>query len=85
MPRFVMEFLMYHELLHADMPYAGHNPDFKARERFFQPSPEALEQALSGGIKPAEKTGIWRARADAFLSSFRKRWIFGHPGTRVLL
>jgi hypothetical protein len=84
-PRFVMEFLMYHELLHADMPYAGHNPDFKARERLFQPSPEALELALSDGIKPTACTGMWRARADVFLSSFQKRWIFGQPGTRVLL
>ena len=84
-PQFVMEFLMYHELLHADMPYAGHNPDFKARERLFHPSAEALEQALSSGIKPTAHTGIWRARADGFLSSFQKRWIFGRPGTRVLL
>lgn len=84
-PLFVMEFLMYHELLHADMPYAGHNPDFKARERLFQPSPEALENALNTGIKPAERTGIWRARADGFFSSFHKRWICGRPGTHVLL
>jgi hypothetical protein len=32
-PRFVVEFVLYHELLHGDMPSAGHNPDFRARER----------------------------------------------------
>lgn len=84
-PRFVMEFLMYHELLHADMPYAGHNPDFKARERLFVPSPEALDEALRSGIKPATTTGTWRARADGFFDTFQKRWIIGKPGTKLLM
>ncbi len=80
-PLFVMEFLMYHELLHADMPYAGHNPDFKARERLFQPSPAAMEQALGLGIKAGRAIGRWRAQATGFLSSFRNRWRFAQPGT----
>ncbi len=85
MPRFAMEFLMYHELLHADMPYAGHNPDFKARERLFVPSPEALDEALRSGIKPATTTGTWRARADGFLDTFQKRWVIGKPGLTMSL
>lgn len=76
-PLFVMEFLMYHELLHADMPYAGHNPDFKARERLFVPSPQALSEALERGIKPASTTGTWRARAISFLQTFQDSWVIG--------
>jgi hypothetical protein len=79
-PFFVMEFLMYHEMLHADMPYAGHNRDFRARERMFQPSEEALRQAANMGIKTASSVGIWRARADVFLNSFEKRWLISEPG-----
>jgi hypothetical protein len=84
-PRFVMEFLMYHELLHADMPYAGHNPDFKARERLFVPSSEALDEALRSGIKAATTTGAWRARADGFLDTFQNRWVVGKPGLKMAL
>ena len=32
-PLFVLEFLLYHKALHADMPNAGHNRDFRERER----------------------------------------------------
>jgi hypothetical protein len=84
-PLFVMEFILYHELLHADMPYAGHNADFKARERGFQPSAEALDRAIQEGIKPAATTGSWRARAYSFLHTFEKRWIIGEPGSQVRL
>jgi hypothetical protein len=84
-PRFVMEYLMYHELLHAAMPYAGHNPEFRARERLFVPSPEAMDEALRSGIKPATTTGTWRARADGFLDTFQKRWIIGKPGAKMLM
>lgn len=84
-PRFVMEYLMYHELLHAAMPYAGHNPEFRARERLFVPSPEASAEALRSGIKPATTTGVWRARADGFLDTFQKRWIIGKPGATMLI
>lgn len=76
---------MYHELLHAAMPYAGHNPEFRARERLFVPSSEALDEALCCGIKPAKTTGVWRARADGFLDTFQKRWIIGQPGTTMVI
>jgi len=84
-PLFVMELLMYHELLHADMPYAGHNPDFKARERLFQPSAEAVEDAARRGVKPGAGPGTWRARSLGFLHTFQKRWIIGEPGSETSL
>lgn len=71
-PMFVLEFLMYHELLHADMPSAGHNRDFKARERQYQPSVEALRDAESRGVRQGTGTGYWRARADTFLDTFHR-------------
>ncbi|MDX1963966.1 MAG: DEAD/DEAH box helicase [Pirellulales bacterium] len=74
-PQFVMEFLLYHELLHADMPYAGHNPDFKARERLFLPSSGAIKEAFERGIKPATSNGVWRARANSFLDTFQANWV----------
>jgi hypothetical protein len=84
-PRFVLEFLMYHELLHAAMPYAGHNPEFRDRERRFVPSAEAMSEALRRGIRTANTTGAWRARADGFLDTFQKRWIIGNPGTTAVM
>ncbi len=84
-PRFVLEFLMYHELLHAAMPYAGHNPEFRDRERRFVPSPEAVSEASRRGIKAANTTGAWRARADGFFDTFQKRWLLGHPGTTAAM
>ena len=46
-PRFAMEFLVYHEVLHADMPNNGHDKDFRERERKFTPSKIAIEEAES--------------------------------------
>ena len=44
-PRFVMEFLVYHEVLHADMPNNGHDKVYRERERKFIPSKIAEEEA----------------------------------------
>src|SRR5690606_12483058 len=68
-PRYVMEFLMFHEMLHADMPSSGHNPDFRQRERSFEPSIGAVEEAGKLGIvRKAQSSGdFWRVRADNYL------------------
>jgi hypothetical protein len=73
-PRFVLEFLMFHELLHAEMPHAMHNADFRARERMFAPSPAAAAAAASAGITPGSAPGAWRALADMFLDTFEHRF-----------
>jgi len=82
-PRFVLEFLMFHELLHADMPSAGHNRDFRARERLFQPSSEAQRDAQERGIKVGSSIDFWRVRADMFLDTFRKKWVVAEPGAEI--
>ena len=40
-----MEFLVYHEILHADMPNNGHEKLFRERERKFTPSKIAEKEA----------------------------------------
>lgn len=75
-PRFVAEFVMLHELLHADMPSAGHNADFRARERQFLASPAAIEEAKQLGIAPGPNAPIdyWRVRAETFLDTFERNF-----------
>ena len=75
---------MYRSLLLADMPYAGQNAQFRARERLFQPSPEALQEAEQRGIRPATTTGVWRARAVTFATSVY-RGISGESGSIVIV
>jgi superfamily II DNA or RNA helicase len=84
-PLFVVEFLMFHEMLHADMPSAGHNRDFRARERSYAPSVEAREDATKRGIKPGPNAGpdFWRVRADMFLDTFERYYAHKKPGTRM--
>lgn len=81
-PRFVAEFVMFHELLHAEMPSAGHNRDFRQRERAFCPSDEATADAASRGIRPGPNAGpdYWRVRADMFLDTFERTFAPGKPG-----
>ncbi len=83
-PRFVAEFVLFHELLHGDMPSAGHNPDFRARERQFVPSPQAAEQASAIGIAPAAGSppDFWRVRAEMFLDTFERYFEWKKPGSR---
>lgn len=74
-PRFVIEFLLYHEILHAYLPYSGHNKDFRAKEKVFVPSDKALEEAQNLGFKlEGTVADYWRVRADQFLDSFYRRF-----------
>jgi hypothetical protein len=84
-PYFVVEYLMLHEMLHADMPSAGHNRDFRARERAYTPSVEAIEDAAARGIKAGPKASpqFWYVSADRFLSTFDRYYLHKVPGTRM--
>ena len=80
-PRFVVEFVLYHELLHGDMPSAGHDADFRARERNFVPSPQALEEANALGLVPGTGSAVdyWRVRAEMFLDTFERYFQWKRP------
>ena len=84
-PYFVLEFLMFHEMLHADMPSAGHNRDFRVRERSYSPSQVALADAADRGIKPGPKAGpqFWYVCADRFLSTFDRYYLNKPPGSAM--
>lgn len=73
-PQFVVEFLMYHEALHADMPTSGHNSEFRQRERRFTPSADAIQDAAERGYQPRTGDETWRALADQFLDTFHRRF-----------
>lgn len=82
-PRYVMEFLLYHELLHADMPSAGHNRDYRARERLFVPSAAAVTDAEARGHVPGTSKDAWRVLSEQFLDTFEEYFALRPPGTRV--
>lgn len=84
-PRFVVEFVLYHELLHGDMPSAGHDADFRARERNFVPSPKALEEANALGLVPGAGSAVdyWRVRAEMFLDTFERYFQWKRPNTSM--
>lgn len=82
-PRYVVEFVLYHELLHAAMPHAGHNRDFRVRERKFVPSKEALQEAERQGHKPAASPDAWRVLAEQFLDTFERRHSMPGRGWRM--
>lgn len=84
-PLFVLEFLMFHEMLHADMPSAGHNRDFRLRERGYSPSPDALKDAAKRGVAlgPNASPDFWRVRADMFLDTFDRYYAHKKPGTTM--
>lgn len=70
-PVVVIEFLVYHEALHADMPHAGHNRDFRAREARFTPSTEAVEEvAHHTDVFAVRSTASWASRCDQYLDTF---------------
>ncbi len=73
-PRFVLEFLMYHEVLHADMPYSAHNHEFRNREKRFRPSEAAVKDAEERGIKPGSAPNTWQVWADQYLGTFHRRF-----------
>jgi hypothetical protein len=80
-PRFVVELVMFHELLHADMPSAGHNASFRARERGFVPSATAIEEARALGLVPSSASAVdfWRVRAEMFLDTFERYFEWKRP------
>ena len=84
-PRFVVEFVRYHELLHGDMPSAGHNPDFRARERNFVASPTAVEEARALGVAPGGSSAVdyWRVPAEMFLDTFERYFQWKRPGSAM--
>ena len=86
-PRFVVEFVLFHELLHGDMPSAGHNADFRARERQFLASPPAIEEAKALGITPGAGSppDFWRVRAEMFLDTFERYFQWKQPGTWMVM
>jgi len=83
-PRFVVELVLFHELLHADMPSAGHNAAFRARERGFVPSARAIEEAKALGLTPVGSSAVdyWRVRAEMFLDTFERYFQWKQPGAR---
>lgn len=84
-PYFVLEYLMFHEMLHAAMPSAGHNRDYRARERGYTPSLDALEDAARRGITPGPKAGsqFWFVSASRFLDTFNRYYLHKRPGTTM--
>ncbi len=84
-PYFVLEYLMFHEMLHADMPSAGHNRDYRARERGYLPSAKALHDAAGRGIVATAKAGphFWYVCAARFLDTFDRYYLHKRPGTRM--
>jgi hypothetical protein len=84
-PRYVMEFVLYHELLHAQMPSAGHNRDYRARERLFTPSPEAIADAEKSGHSVGAAIDAWRVLAEQFLDTFQEYFALRERGTRVAM
>ncbi len=84
-PYFALEYLMFHEMLHADMPSAGHNRDFCAREWAYAPSAEAIEDAAKRGIRPGPKAGpqFWYVSGWRFLATFDRYYQHKKPGTTM--
>ena len=72
-PLYVLEFLMFHEMLHADMPSAGHNREFRLRERGYALSAEALDDAAKRGIRAAPNSSPDFGACERTCSSTRSR------------
>ena len=83
-PEFVVEFLVYHELLHADMPDQGHSQEFRERERGFRPSHLAIEDAATRGFHEGKITDHWRIMADQFLDTYHKRYLLAEGQGKML-
>ena len=73
-PLLVVEFMLYHELLHAAMPNSGRNKDFRQQERRFSPSLEAIKDAETHNLTIPVGQYSWTALADRFLDRFHKRF-----------
>lgn len=69
-PRFVIEFVLYHEMLHTVLPNNGHDRVFRERESKFTPSRGALIDAQKRGIEYTEYVrNFWQTKADQILDS----------------
>ena len=69
-PRFVIEFVLYHEMLHTVLPNNGHDRVFKERESKFIPSIGAINDAKKRGIEYTEQVrNFWQTKADQILYS----------------
>lgn len=73
-PLLLVEFMLYHELLHAAMPNSGHNRDFRLQEKRFTPSQEAIKDGEGHNMTVSVGPDGWRALADRFLDTFDKRF-----------
>jgi hypothetical protein len=79
-PLFVVEFLVFHEAIHADMPNSGHNREFRQRERRFMPSANAIADAASRSLQPGRGAEAWYALAEQFLDTFEHHYGPSHGG-----
>jgi superfamily II DNA or RNA helicase len=84
-PLFALEFLVYHELLHAEMPHEGHGREFRLREHGFEPSLDAIVEAKSRGLEPGKSRDAWRVLADQFFDTFDRHYQHKRPGEKVRL
>ncbi|HRG94682.1 MAG TPA: DEAD/DEAH box helicase [Polyangiaceae bacterium] len=82
-PRYVMEFLLYHEFLHALMPSAGHNREYRAKERLFAPSSEAIADAERRGHVVGKAIDAWRVLAEQYLDTFESYYELRVPGKSI--
>ncbi|MBK7154802.1 MAG: DEAD/DEAH box helicase family protein [Sandaracinaceae bacterium] len=78
-PLFVLEFLMHHELLHAEMPHSGHGPDFRQREHAFAPSEKAIRDATERGLVAGRSLDTWRVLGDQFFDTFDRYFLMKDP------
>ena len=78
-PRFVVE------VLHGDMPSAGHNADFRARGRNFVASPAAVDDAGARGIElgTGSAPDFWRVRSERFLDTSERYFEWKRPGSTM--
>ncbi len=75
-PCLILEFLLYHLLLHADMPNSKHNSGFRQRERKrFTPSATAIDEWKGLGLKPGDSSDEWRVRSEQYLATFNRRYL----------
>ena len=79
-PLAILEFLVYHELLHADMPKIGHKGNFYERERMFVPSEKAIKDYSEKG-KNNTNNQNWAAICDQFLYTWDR--CFEHKGCKI--
>ncbi len=73
-PQLVVEFVLYHELLHAAMPNAGHNENFKRQESEFTPSEPAALEAKERALRPGNTRDAWFVLANQFLCGFDRKY-----------